>query len=265
MKKSTILKMTAALAIMFLGYANSWGQEVAMPGGLHQFGKNSSDATVATENTDSVTVGAVMQYWAQPDPALVASPVNTYGWTITPALGSQTAGGTTNLATITFGATPGTGTIQVIQTSASGCAGSAVSYPVQSIAAPANTAIAFSALACPTGAVPYTLAGPTVTLTLVDAMNPGAQQIKVTYNLTGPGGSFTNITGAVANIAEGTQTINLSGVNLSEPGTYTFTITALSDRISRKSSVAGTLTVASNTFTVNRAPVTGPIFHVPNN
>jgi hypothetical protein len=231
---------------------------------MHQFGKNSSDAITTAENTDTVTVGAVMQYWAQPDPALVASPVNTYGWTIAPALGSQTAGGATNLATITFGAAAATGNIQVIETSKNGCAGAAVINPIQSIAAPANTAIAFSVLGCPAGTVPYTLAGPTVTLTLADAMKAGAQQIKVTYTLTGPGGTFVNIPATTVNIAEGGSTVNLSGVNLSEPGTYTFAITALTDRISRKSSIAGTLTVASNTFTVNRAPITGPIFHVPN-
>jgi hypothetical protein len=265
MKKTRMIRLAMTIVVATMAYSIGLAQETyTVPTGMYQFGVNSSGTTTVAENTDSVTVGAVMKYFALPDTATaVKNTANTYAWTITSALGSQTAGTTTNTATVTFGSTATTGTIQVIETSSLGCVGSTVTDPIQSIAAPANTAITFSTLSCPTGSIPYTLAGPTVTLGISDAMKTGAQKIIVTYNLTGPTG-FSSITGTVVNLAEGVLTIPLSGVNLSQPGTYTFTITALTDRISRKSSVAGTLTVASNTFTVNRAPVTGPIYHVPN-
>lgn len=230
-----------------------------MPTGLHQHGKNSSDVTTTAENTDSVTVGAVLKYWAQPD-ASVANPANTYAWTITPALGSQTGGSPTNLATITFGATPGTGTIQVIETASTGCAGSTTTINVQSIAAPNVTNATFSSIACPTGVPPYTVAGPTATLTITTSVS-GAKGVVVNYDLTGPAG-FTSLTNQTANLGNGNQ-IDLTGVNLNQPGTYTLKINTVVDRISTKSGIT-TNVGSSYTFVVNRAPVTGPIYHLPN-
>ena len=254
--------MTAALAILFVGYSTSWGQnEVTMPVGLHQHGKNSADVTTAIENTDSITVGSAMRYWAEAD-ASVANPLNTYAWTITPAaLGSQTAGSPTNLATITFGAAPTIGTIQVIETSSNGCAGSARIIDVQTIAAPNVTGSTFSAISCPTGIPPYTVAGPTATLTIASSVS-GAKQVVVNYNLTGPAG-FVALNNQTANLGNGNQ-INLTGVNLNQPGTYTLHINTVVDRISVKSGVTTTVN-ADYTFVLNRAPVTGPIYHLPNN
>jgi hypothetical protein len=50
-------------------------------------------------------------------------------------------------------------------------------------------------------------------------------------------------------------------------GAITVTITSVSDRISRKSSVDGTITSGANvfTYTVIRPPSTGTIYHLPNN
>jgi hypothetical protein len=57
----------------------------------------------------------------------------------------------------------------------------------------------------------------------------------------------------------------LSLATATQYGNYTVTINSVSDRISRKSNVAGTLAAPTTiTLTVNRVPVTGPIYHLPN-
>jgi len=262
MKTSRLLRWGALIMVMMIAKIEINAQnEVAMPGGLYQFGKNSSNVVTANENIDSVTVGGVLQYWAKPDPS-VLNPANTYAWTLTPALGSQTAGSPTDLATMTFTGT-GTGNITVTETSSNGCVGTVVSIPVTVIPAPTISDVTFSAISCPaTGTTPpYTVAGPIATLTISSEVN-GEKRITVVYNITGPGGSFVNIVGAIANVGNGT-TIDLTGVNLPDPGTYTMEIVSVTDRVSQKSGVTTTLN-ANYTFTVNRTPITGPIFHVPN-
>lgn len=96
-KLKILFKVASVFVLFFAGYSSAIAQnEVAMPGGFHQFGENSSDVIAASESIDSVTVGAIMQYWAQPNPALL-NPANTYVWTISPTIGTQTAGTPTTL------------------------------------------------------------------------------------------------------------------------------------------------------------------------
>jgi hypothetical protein len=262
MKASKLLKWGALIITMMITGIEINAQEVGMPGGLFLFGNNSSNQPTANESIDSVTVGSTtLQYWAQPDPLLVPDPVNTYLWTITGGIGSQNSGLTSNLATFNF-TTVGTGNIGVTEKSVNGCLGAAVTIPVAVIAAPTISNVTFSAIPCPpAGTVPpYVLAGPTATLTISTSCN-GEERITVIYNLTGPAG-FTAQNGVVANLGNAT-TINLSGTNLPQPGTYTMEIVSVTDRISQKSGITTTLNT-NYTFVVNRTPITGPIYHLPN-
>lgn len=264
MKKSTIFKMTAALAILFVGYANSWGQELANPDvtNFRQHGTNNGNTVVATENTDSITVSAVMRYWAQPDPA-VANAANTYAWTITPALGSQTGGTTTNIATVTFGNAPATGTIQVVETAVTGtCPGSTRSIPVEVIAKPTATGGSAPTAQCSSNPGLLTFAVPITTSTgeVVHAFNT----VRVNFTVFNPDNSQL-IAAQDIELVRGATTFNVTLTGAVQYGNYKVTINSVSDRISRKSAVAGTITTPDILLAVNRIPVTGPIYHLPNN
>ena len=262
MKNKNFMKWGAMFMLMSVAMVRIDAQnEVAEPGGLHKFGENSLNVVTAIENIDSVTVGAVgMKYWASPDLTMLSG-LNTYAWSNT--IGT-TAGSPVNSALMNFPAT-GSGNITVTETSAAGCVGTVVSIPVTVIKAPNITNITFSALACPPVGqpVPYTtVTGPTATLTITSDVS-GDKQIIVTYNLTGPAGS-TAINGAIANVGDG-NTISLNGVILTQPGIYTLTLVSVTDRISVKSGITTSVFAPDTyTFTLNRTPFTGPIFHLPN-
>jgi hypothetical protein len=280
MKKSTILKMTAALAILFLGYANSWGQSPASitdgSSTLRQFGVNAAGTPVATEYIDSLTVGAAnVKYLVYPDS--IISPTYNFSvshtanlnshfvWSLAPGVTSidtTVAGYASNYALITFPGATGDHTLSVYEKANTGsCTASARSYTVRLIAAPTVTGTSFSALACPTGVPPYSIAGPTATLTMTSSVS-GAKGVVVTYNLTGPAG-FTALMAQTANLGNGNQ-INLTGATLNQPGTYTLRVLTITDRISQKAGVTTTVNT-DYTFVLNRAPITGPIYHLPNN
>ncbi len=259
-------KLLTIVALVAMGMTQAWGQEVAMPANFQQHGNTSAgipSVPASLELTDSVTINSSLQYWVQPDAAVLTDP-STFTWGTTIALASQTAGGTSNLATFNFTA-EGTGNITVREDSPApnSCTGSTTTIPVRVIAAPDVTAATFSSLACPAGTDgTYTLAGPTATLTIACSVL-GNKGVSLHYSLSGPTG-FTTVGSTLATLGNG-NTIDLSGINLTHSGTYTLTIIDITDRIATKS---GLLTIADGTtatFVVNRVPVTGPVYHLPNN
>jgi hypothetical protein len=286
MKNSTIVKMTLTLVIIVLGYANSWGQATSPASitdgssTLQKFGYNSSAVFQANEYVDSLTSGAAnVKYLVYPDSIInplynfstskTANLNSHFVWSLPGAVSIDTlvSGYASNYAKISF-PTPGTlpqnYTLSVYEKpNNTGCLGTARSYTVRLIAAPTVTAATFSTLACATGTVPYTLAGPKATLTISTPVS-GAKGVIVTYDLTGPTGFTGTITNGSATLGNG-NIIDLAGTNLSRPGVYTLTIKTVQDRISVKSGITTTLTTGNTyTFVVNPIPVTGPIYHLPN-
>jgi hypothetical protein len=257
MKKSTIWKSLATIAIMLVAGNTLFAQEVAMPAGLQQHGNNSSGTAVASEAIDSVAVGSVMQYWAQPDAA--SSSDNTFTWTVAPALGSQTAGGTTNLATITFGAAAATGTIQVAEGTASCPDLTPVSIDIQVIPVPTATFGADPAAVCTNDPIQTF----TLPVTLATAVASGTMRIN--YTVYNPDNSVL-IAAQDLNIKESTGSFNITLSGATQYGTYYVIINSVSDHVSRKPAVDVPGAIADNRIdlVVNRTPVTGPIYHLPN-
>lgn len=263
MKNSTIVKMAAFLAIIMFGYANVFGQtkSTSVPADFQQHpDKNGAGYATDPAHIDSLTVGATgINYFVMPDPAITGE--STFGWTKTGPASDATPHATiSNQASFNF-ASAGTGTISVIETSTATCAGSSTVIDYEVIAAPDVTAASFSALACPSGTNgSYTVPGPTATLT-IDSKVKGNKQVAVVYTLTGPAG-FTSVGNTSLTLNDG-NSVDLSGINLTHAGTYTLRIVSIVDRISTKSGVTATIN-KDYTFTLNRAPVTGPIYHLPN-
>lgn len=256
MKKSTILKSLATMALMLIGSNLLFAQnEVGKPANFQQHGNNSSGATVASELTDSVAIGSVMQYWADPDP--LSTTDNTFTWTVTPALGSQTAGGTTNLATITFASTPAIGTIQVTESTASCPDPSPVSIDVQVIPVPTATFGGDPTAVCTNDPI-QTFSLP---VTLSTAVASGTMRIN--YTVFDPDG-IQLIAAQDLNIKESTGSFSVTLSGATKYGAYYVIINSVSDHISRKSAVAGAIADNRINLVVNRTPVTGPIYHIPN-
>ncbi|HOT14439.1 MAG TPA: hypothetical protein PK252_06725 [Bacteroidales bacterium] len=280
----TITKQITVLAVFGLISASAYSQANSYSVNsetLYRHGYNSGGANVQ-ENTDSVTTGGTTRYWVYPDLSLnpgydVNNPLTTpltsaFNWTTSGATGTATGtiaavgayGTYTNYKQVTWG---GTGTINLnaTETSGAGCVGgTAVTTPIAVIAAPDVTAIAFSALPCPTGTIPYTQAGPTATLTITCPVN-GNKEVSVNWSLSCSNAGWNGGVAMTGTAVLGNgNTIDLSGVNLSHPGTYTLTIVNITDRIATKSGLTAIPDGTSNTFVLLPTPVTGPMYHVPN-
>ncbi len=240
---------------------------------LFPIGTNSLGVVTSLENTDSVTIGGTTKYYALPDPVvnpsfnysvdLFANIVSTFAWTVPAGLSS---GGAVAIPAKNYGnykqivwTGTGTGNIQVVETSSGGCAGSASLTPVAVIVAPAVTAIAIPNITCHVGLVPYTLAGPAATLTITCVVN-GNKGLSVNYSLTGPGTSVLNQTAVLGS----SNTLDLSAINLPQPGIYTLQINTITDRIATKSGLTAIANVISQTFAVTPQPVSVPLYHITN-
>jgi hypothetical protein len=297
MKKSTILKVIAILGITVLGYMGVFAQTPSPSTvslettTMQRHGVNSSGNPTVMESIDSLTIGAVdVKYFVYPDSAI--SPLYNIGvtgynaninsdftWSVTPNTGvsidTVEAAYHNNYAKITYPSTLGDYTVQVIETAkSSSCQGTAKSFIARLIAIPNVTGGSAAVVSCPSSATPYNMNVPTITLAGVSTsvIAGGAQQVRITYTLTGPvddAGTLGTIGTAntVLNLAENTASpvLDLSALNgmIDYPGTYTFDISNITDRISRKSGVNNDPNV-SISFIVSRRPVTGPIYHVPN-
>jgi hypothetical protein len=301
MKKLTILKSLIILMVAFVGISSVFGQansarlsataDSLFMHGWNSTNNDSSSPASASEATDSVTRTAVLPYFVMPD--LTVSPsydpstsytanLNanaTFTWTLGGGgITSAThTGMAANFVDITF-STLGAKTISVVEGNSSTTCSDAtpVSFPVLVIAAPtAEFAGASEAARCiggTDGALTQTFTASTP-IRFASSVS-GTRNLVVTYNITCNNGGFTAVTGATANITEtgaGTGTFTIP-TTLTHFGNYTVTITAINDRISTKSHVAGSAadvntdatTQSTYALTINRVPVTGSIYHVPN-
>ncbi len=267
------------LSIFFFYEGNTWSQPNSVQPEsdvLYQHGRNSGGID-PQENIDSVTVGGTTKYYVLPDAVvnpgfdyttdLFANIISTFNWTVTPAIasgGAQAIGSFPgNYKQINWTAT-GTGQISVTEVadgSQGGCTGSTTTINVEVITAPDVTAITVPNVTCHSGTIPYSLTCPNATLTINCAVN-GNKGVIVNWSLTGPSG-FTSILNQTANLGNST-TLDLSGVTLTHPGTYTLTINSISDRIATKSGLTAIVDGTNTTFVVTAAPNTGPIYHIPN-
>lgn len=263
MKQSTIMKALVIIAIVILGIASAWAQEIGMPIGLFEHGKNSLNNATTSENTDSVTVGSVMQYWVAPDGAFTGT-TSTFSWAISGW--GLIASTTTNLSTVTYGAATGSGTINVAETSPTpSCSGSASIIDFAVIDAPtANFGADPTAQCASASAVNYSL--PINVTTAISGAT-----VRVNYTIFNP--SNVGLTGQtninVELTAGAARTITATIPAGSTAGTYYAKINSITDRISRKPSIdiEGAFSAGNDRIDiiVNPLPVTGKIYHLPNN
>lgn len=261
MKIRTILKWVMVAVVAF-----SFNNMYAQPAGMYEHGSNSGGVD-PNEDTDSVTIGASMNYFVMPDLTInqdgdgpydyttnADALVSTFDWTGS-TIGTLAGPDTDNEVSFTFGSL-GTGLIRVVEQGPSCASGDTTDVPVRVIAVP--TAV-FDA---PAGAIceSDTASGYDVDITSTTSMTTGL--VRYIIEVEGPNTNVTHT--ATVNIAAGTNTYTIPAGSFGDGrGAYTISFTEVSDRISRKSSVAGSL-ASTHTMTLNGTPTTGKIYHVPN-
>jgi hypothetical protein len=156
---------------------------------------------------------------------------STFAWSIIPAIGG-TGSSTTNSIDITWGTTPGTYTVQVVETSADGCVGDPKTVAVTVIAAPTANAGTNQTLCAQVGTT-INLSGTVANAISQSWTTTGTAAITNATTLT-PSYTFTS-----ADIAAGSVSFTLTATGnapcLIDTSTVTYTLTA-----------APTLTVGNN-------------------
>jgi len=161
MKKSTILKMTAAIAIMVLGYTNAWSQTktVPIPGNtLYIQGHNATSTfpgpVDANESPDLVTTGTQVPYLVIPDPLLnptwvpgadarnITGIVSTWTWTIDPLISASAPTFGHHITIDVNGAAAALGNITVAERSGGACPGTIQTIGLRVVAQPTASALA---------------------------------------------------------------------------------------------------------------------------
>jgi hypothetical protein len=278
MNRQMVLKGAATLALMVAGITGVFAQNPITPEttALYKHTTNSTNLVgpVAGEAIDSVTTTSVMKYYVLPDinvnPGFVApftNLVSTFGWTTSVATGSA-AGVIANVPSsvhanyqqVTWSGI-GTINLNVVENSVSGCAsGSTTTIPVSIINIPTVTGGAAPSAQCTSDPATVTFAVPLATLTS-DISTP--DKVRINYTVYNPDNTVL-FPAANLDLAKGAATFNLTLTGATQYGAYKVTINSVSDRISRKSVVAGIVNTPNILLTVNRIPVTGPIYHLPN-
>lgn len=294
MKNSTILKITAALAILVMGYAqvNAQTNPITPEAGvtLYKHTTNSVDPVgpVAAEATDYVTKGGKTKYYVIPNQ--VANPSfniatsyfnninSTFSWTLSvPANGAIAAVPSTgpNYVEVTWGNTLGALNLNVTETASGsfgGCAGPATVTPIEIIDAPTvaynQVSGSYSVPACYADAAAAAAATYNFPVTVGGDAAKNGQNWQVKYTVSKDGGAasseYTAPVDVTGGVASAFFTVNNTS-GFSGFGSYVVTITKVSDKISRKSGVWSTIS-STNTFTYVIYQVkTGPIYHLPNN
>lgn len=269
-------KLWGTIALMLVVGISTYAQNsVTTPDGtLYRHGLNGSGTAVATENTDSVTVGSKMDYFVMPDPLynpsynpatnLTSGLVSTFAWSTSPNTGVSIAtktGMMSNIITATWSAT-GLYTLSVLE-SAACAATSGRDIPVQVIAVPTANFSSATSTQCTTTPASQTFQLP---LALTTEISSGTMEVDLRV-------VYTPVSGAPTTTNYNNRTINEGGtLNLETLigsalayGKYEITITAVRDRVSVKSKVPGSVG-AQPTYTYNliRVPQTGEIYHLPN-
>jgi hypothetical protein len=261
---------------------------------LYKHTTNSSNLVgpVASEATDSVSVGSTLKYYVDPDPlintlytaVLTGSLSSTFNWTTSGAAGGATAAISAVTTPVDQSAFQNykkvnwthTGTINLntVETAVTGgCAsGSTTTVPVAIVAVPTVQYSSVLSSVCRTqadGAIGYSLTGLPISWTS-PISGAGGRQLKVNITISctnagfNGGGTLTSNNVTVTETGAGSGTFDIAGA-LNYYGAYTITLTAINDRISTKSGVNGTVNVpVAYTFSINLTPVTGPMYHVPN-
>lgn len=278
MKKTNLRKFTAIITGLVLMCGMGWAQELGTSN-LYQHGSNAKhDFSYGPESIDSVSVGSTMEYYVQPDanisPSYVyTSPLanlnSTFTWTATPATGvtiTTKSGTLDNWKTIKW-ANLGSYNLNVKEQANTGTCpdGTGKTINVAVINLPTAAVGTSPAAQCATDPSSITFIVPfTLTSDLVAGKN---NTVRINYTVLDPdGNTFISPTDADFSLTNPSisPTLNIILTNVTKYGDYKFVINSVSDRISRKSSVPVTYTALSETLTVNRVPVTGPIYHLPN-
>lgn len=304
MKNSTIVKMTAALAIMMMGYASMFAQ-TTIPGISTTMSQYSSGTP--GEDPDLVTKGTRVPYLVTPDHDLNPSYVLTTDGTSATNVVSTFSW---NLGTIgTINNTPSnkhyvelnvTGNVSatpyilnVKENSGAGCSdGTGQNINIRIVAQPDVTAesvldASSSTSTCAAGtngslnvAFPSFKVSPSID----GAISTPNIKVKATLTFTPLNGTASDVfsnkvlnvdaSGNISNTDLGTA---LGASAFNKWGTYTLKVNYISDKISRKDIQTGKTdpqtdngyfaptTSISATYTIYKAPVTGPIYHILNN
>jgi hypothetical protein len=231
----------------------------------------------SASDIDSVTIGATMPYYVLPDlnfnPSLQATATtydvtkiftsanisSTFSWTVptgcsyahVPNTGTYTdLVNLGNFMNITFTNSVSTSAVQTItvnETSSStygGCTGS-TTFNVQVINAPTAQFSKIGVVVCPSET--------TISLPLTATSSVAGtteKQLQFTFNYQYNGGTTTTISTDAVSYALGSGSVIPTVTLASLPeGIYTFTLTGVSDRISRKCNISGNVT-AQPTFKV---------------
>lgn len=250
------------------------------PGGMQEHGNNSSGTTTAAENIDSVSVGSTIDYFVMPDANLnpsydfstdpTANLNSTFNWS---SDGGQTVttktGMGSNYVEVDWDATTGTGsyTLEVTEQSGGACVDAT------------PTQISVAVIGLPTAAFDNSVYGGYTSS--VCSNDPTAEtfnfpislstevidgDVEFTYSMTNTTTGTVVTAGTALNLDESNTTFTFNSFP-AEYGDYEVTITAISDRISTKSGVAGDINTGVSdvfTYTISRTPETGVIYHVPN-
>jgi hypothetical protein len=276
MRLFTMMMGLMLLSIVLVNAQNPVTPEAGVS--LYKHTTNSADliGPVAGEASDTVTTTSTLKYYVLPDAAVnpgFAVPftniVSTFTWTTSVPTGSA-AGAIAAVPTAVHGNYrqvnwTGTGTINLnaVENSTSGCAsGTTTTVPIVIIAIPTATGGAAPATQCTSNPATLTFAVP-VTLTSDLATAGVANRVRVNYTVTNPDASVL-LAATDVELNKGAVTFNVTLTGATQYGNYTVTINAVSDRISRKSVVTGTVATPNITLTVFHTPVTGPIYHIPN-
>jgi len=280
-----IVALTAFYFIDFEAYAQPNPINIESVN-LYKHGTNSTNLVgpLASEATDSVTIGSTSKYYVMPDPVVnpsfnfgtdpYANVSSTFNWTVTSALSTLGAvavpahNTALHYRQITW-TSIGNGNIQVTERSSAGCDGATITIPVEVITLPTIQFSSTTSSDCRTeieGAINFPLTDLPVSWT---SSVSGKRQLKVNITISCSNAGFgapqtqNNIT--VTETGSGTGKFNLP-ILLNYYGLYTITLTTVNDRISVKSAVNGTVGVAAAyTFVLSNAPASNPVYHISNN
>jgi hypothetical protein len=267
--------------LAFIATANLWGQtppdKVEISGtDYYRHEYNASGHEPAREVRDSVTVTSVMTYFALPDRSLSPdydyttsagihdfTKLNTtFAWSLHNAYGTvpSIAVAIVDIAWHTVGID--TLKVREIANISASCIGDEVKIPIAVIARPSiafdQVSGQYSLVDCVPGVTNTNIHSHSFMVTTTTS----SSQLVVTYNLEITKGASTTTSSGIANISGG----GAFTIDFNDYAVYEITITAITDRISRKSNVDGVMIPNADkfTYTLVKPAETGPIYHIPN-